>query len=256
MTRILVCNDDGVDAPGLAVLQRVAEKISSDVWVVAPDAKRTAAGAALTIARPLAIRKLRERWYSCSGTPADCVVTAMAWLFKDGQPPDLVLAGINDGRNVAEDIAYSGTLAIAREASFWGIPAIGFSRVKNPSATPQDEDILAALVGSLWRRRADWAAEGCWLSVNLPASLPAKIRQPRIGRDKIGGTAELVSQEGDVATILFPRGRPHTSVEGDENSLIDAGYLCVNRLDWRVGAPLDVGLLELVETETRQTSSR
>ncbi len=242
--RILVCNDDGIDAHGLALLHRVAQKLSSDVWVVAPEAKRTAAGASLTIGRSLAITTVKERWYSCSGTPADCIVTAMAWLFKDGAAPDLVLAGINDGRNVAEDIAYSGTLGIAREASFWGVPAIGFSRVKQPAVTSRDEDIIAALLSSLWRERKDWAAEGHWLSVNLPASLPAEIRQPRIGRDKIGRTAELVSQEGRIATIIFPRGRSHTTAEGDENSFIDAGHLCINRLNWYGETPLQSGLLD------------
>ena len=247
--RILVCNDDGIDAPGLAVLQRVAQKLSSDVWVVAPDAKRTAASNAITLARPLTIATVGERRYSCSGTPADCVVTAMAWLFRDQRKPDLVLAGINDGRNVAEDLIYSGTMAIAREATFWGVPATGLSRVKNPAITPQDEDILAGLLHSLWQTKGQWAAAGHWLSINLPSSLPAPIRQPRIGRDKIGGRAELVAEAQGVATIIVPRGRPHTTTEGDENDLIDSGFLCVNRLNWYGEDPLTQEFLHLLEAE-------
>lgn len=249
--RILVCNDDGIGAPGIAVLERVAATISADVWVVVPDAKRTAAGSSITIGRPLTIRALKERWYSCSGTPADCVVSAMAWLFKGNTLPDLVLAGINDGRNVAEDRAYSGTMGIAREATFWGVPAIGFSRVKQPAASPADEDLLAGLVTWLWRRRQDWAADGHWLSVNLPASLPAPIRQPKIGRDKIGHVAELVASEPGATTIVFPRGRPHTTTEGDENDLINAGYLCINRLNWFGDTRLDDGLLDSIEAALR-----
>jgi 5'-nucleotidase len=148
--RILVCNDDGVEAPGLARLEAAANSISDDVWVVAPEVKHSAAGASLTMAKPITMTRLGDRRYSCSGKPADCVVAAMAWLLAGDRKPDLVLAGVNDGRNVAEDLAYSGTLGIAREACFWGIPAIGFSRVKNPDIAPSDDAWLAALIASLW----------------------------------------------------------------------------------------------------------
>ena len=115
--RILLSNDDGIEAPGLARLATAASQVSDDVWIVAPEKKHTAAGPSLTMATPLAMRRLGERRYSCSGRPADCVIAACAWLFKDDRKPDLVLSGVNDGRNVAEDLAYSGTLGIAREAS-------------------------------------------------------------------------------------------------------------------------------------------
>ncbi|MCM0753241.1 hypothetical protein DEA98_25900 [Brucella pseudogrignonensis] len=81
--RILVANDDGIDAPGLDRLARAARCLSDDVWVVAPDGKRTAAGASITIGRPLTMVEHTERRYACSGTPADCVVAAMAWLLTD-----------------------------------------------------------------------------------------------------------------------------------------------------------------------------
>lgn len=242
--RILVCNDDGIDAPGLAMLESVARRLTDDVWVVAPDGKRTAASGSITIARPLAMTKHGDRRYSCSGTPADCVVTAMTWLFEQGQKPDLVLSGINDGRNVGEDLAYSGTLGIAREASFWTIPAIGISRVKNPRISPQDESWLSGMIGTIWAARDQWFDEGHWLSVNLPAELPAVIRQPRVGRDKIARTAEVVATDGDVTTLMVPRGRAHAASDGDENDLIDQGYACINRLNWFGQKALDASLLE------------
>lgn len=230
--KILICNDDGIDAPGLALLAKAARSVSDDVWTVAPDAKRTAAGPSLTIARPLTMQCVRPGWYSCSGTPADCVVTAMTWLFEGKAKPDLVLAGVNDGRNVAEDLAYSGTLGIAREAAFWGIPAIGFSRVKSPDLAAGDSEWLGTVIASLWSSRADWAMEGHWLSINLPTSLPARFRQPRIGRDKIGRRAEVLESDGDRTVITIPRGRDHASQPGDENDAIDRGYATVNRLNW------------------------
>jgi 5'-nucleotidase len=241
--RILVCNDDGVEAPGIAFLAGAARLLSDDVWIVAPDGKRTANGSSLTIARPLAMRRLAERRYACTGTPADCVVTALTWLFKDDKRPDLVLSGINDGRNVAEDLAYSGTLGIAREATFWNIPAIGFSRVKDPRVTDRDAIWLSELILRLWRSRDAWAADGHYLSINLPTALPAPIRQPRIGRDKIANAAEVISVEGDTTVLTVPRGRPHTTKAGDENDAIDSGHVTINRLVWFGEAPLATDLL-------------
>ncbi|GLU29090.1 5'/3'-nucleotidase SurE [Brucella sp. NBRC 12950] len=230
--RILVANDDGFDAPGLARLISVAEHLSDDVWVVAPDGKRTAAGASITIGRPLMMVERAERRYACSGTPADCIVTAMSWLFDGQKTPDLVLSGINDGRNVAEDLAYSGTLGIAREATFWGIPAIGFSRVKQALEKESDIKWLADFVRRIIEQREATFLEGHWLSVNLPEVLPAQIVQPSIGRDKIGTRAEVLSNAGPNTEIIIPRGRAHAAHAGDDNDLIDRGNVCINRLNW------------------------
>ncbi|VDC33640.1 5'/3'-nucleotidase SurE [Pseudogemmobacter humi] len=241
--RILVCNDDGIGAPGLVFLESVARLISGDVWVVAPEAKRTAGSGAITVARPLTITRHDERHFATSGTPADSVVVAMTWLFAGGQRPDLVLSGVNDGRNVAEDLTYSGTLGIAREASFWGIPAIGFSRVKEPVIGGEDAPWLAAFIREIWQDRADWLPEGHYLSVNLPERLPAPITEPRVGRDKIGSLAEEVSRDGARVEIIVPRGRPKTTSPGDENEAIDSGKVTVNRLCWCADVPLGPGLL-------------
>lgn len=249
--RILVSNDDGIDAPGIARLAEAARLVSDDVWIVAPEVKHTAASASLTIGQPLTMLRLGEKRYSCSGRPADCVVAAMAWLFDGEKRPDLVLSGINDGRNVAEDIAYSGTLGIAREAAFWGVPSIGLSRVKTARHGAGDAAFIAAFVAALWRRRPDWALEGHFLGVNLPETLPAAICQPRIGRDKIAGRAEIVEADGGRTVIVVPRGRPHSATPGDDNSAVDAGMVTVNRLNWFGATPLDDALLADVEAAAR-----
>ncbi|HET7412448.1 MAG TPA: 5'/3'-nucleotidase SurE [Pararhizobium sp.] len=230
--RILIANDDGIDAPGLALLERAARALSEDIWTVAPDGKRTAASSSISLDVPLTLRRLDERRYSCSGTPADCIVTAMAWLFAEERRPVLVLSGINDGRNVAEDLAYSGTLGIAREASFWGVPAVALSRVKRPELAEADLAWVEDLLKVVWQKRDEWWVEGHWLSVNLPARLPAAIVEPRIGRDKIGRTAEVVEEEGDATVLVLPRGRAHRSKAGDENDLIDKGFATINWLNW------------------------
>ncbi len=241
--RILVCNDDGIDAPGLAFLEEAARLISDDVWVVAPDAKRTAGSGAITIARPLTLTRHDAWHFSTSGTPADSVVAAMTWLFAETPKPDLVLTGVNDGRNVAEDLAYSGTLGIAREASMWGLPAIGLSRVKAPIIAEGDAPWLAAFIAEIYRNRAEWLPAGCYLSVNLPETLPAPVSQPEIGRDKIGTRAEILSQDGNCTQIIVPRGRPKTSAPGDENEAIDAGKVTLNRFCWFQRMPVAPDLL-------------
>lgn len=249
--RILLSNDDGIEAPGIAGLAEAARRVSDDVWIVAPESKHTAAGASITVGKPLTMLRLDERRYSCSGRPADCVIAAMAWLFEDGKKPDLVLSGINDGRNVGEDIAYSGTLGIAREAAFWGVPSVGFSRVKTARPGAGDAAWLAAFIATLWRRRQEWALEGHYLAVNLPEALPAAICQPRIGRDKIAGRAEIVEADGARTVIVVPRGRPHSTTPGDDNSALDAGMVTVNRLNWFGGTPLDARLLADLEAAAR-----
>ncbi|MAS13694.1 MAG: 5'/3'-nucleotidase SurE [Nitratireductor sp.] len=249
--RILISNDDGIEAPGIALAAEAASRLSGDVWVVAPDGKRTAAGPSLTIARPLTMRRLGERRYSCSGTPADCIVTSMGWLFKDDKKPDLVVAGVNDGRNVGEDLAYSGTLGVAREATFWGIPAIGFSRVKEANVRDGDAAWLARFIERLWVTRNEWSLEGHWLSVNLPADLPASVSQPSIGRDKIARKVDIVREDGDEIELVVPRGREHASRKGDENSLIAEGFATVNRLNWFGETQLAGAFMEGLRSATK-----
>ena len=125
--RILLANDDGIDAPGLALLEKVANKLSGEVWVVAPLTEQSATGHSLTLRRPLRILKRGQRRFAVDGTPTDCVLLAVNQIMKECKP-DLVLSGINQGRNVGEDMTYSGTIAAAMEATLFGIPAIALSQ--------------------------------------------------------------------------------------------------------------------------------
>jgi 5'-nucleotidase len=242
--RILVGNDDGIAAPGLAELVAAAATFDGELWIVAPERKWTAASHQLSFDQDLTLSRVGERAYACSGAPADCVVAAMTVLFADGPKPDLVLAGINDGRNVAEDIAYSGTLAIGREASFWGVPAISISRVKSASHQTGDDAALRALLRTLWKTRGEWADTGRWLAVNLPALLPAPIIQAAIGRDKIASASHVVERTPERICYRLQRGRAHASHAGDENTGIDAGNIVVVRHAWTDAAALDEGLVD------------
>ncbi len=241
--RILVCNDDGIESPGLHALAEAALSLAPDVWVIAPERKWTAASHQLTFDRDLTLSKKSERIYACSGAPADCVVAAMTVLFAEGPRPDLVLSGINDQRNVAEDIAYSGTLSIAREATFWRIPAIGISREKRGIENAEERAALSRLLLAVWERRADWAAAGHWLSINLPASLPAPLTQALMGHDKIGSASDVLDPSSDRIVYRLRRGHPGTSVPGDENAHLSAGAVTVVRQRWVADAPMPEGLL-------------
>ncbi len=241
--RILICNDDGIDAAGLAFLERAAKRLSDDVWVVAPEAKRSGASNSLTLHRPVTLARVGERRYACSGTPADCVVAAMTGLFREGSdlgpPPDLVLSGVNEGRNAAEDIAYSGTMAIAREATFWNIPALAFSRTKGiDPVTEADVVWLAGFIRTYLDRRHEWAREGHWLAFNLPRKLPAKVVPARIGRDKIANRAEILEETADRLVIRTSSARAHTTTPGDENDIIDSGHISVIWFTWLGQSPI------------------
>src|SRR5262249_25446669 len=104
--RILISNDDGINAPGLRLLEKVARGLCSDVWTVAPEQEQSGASHSLTLRRPLRIRKVGRRRYAIDGTPTDCVLLAIKSILKD-RKPTLVLSGINAGGNFGEDITYS-----------------------------------------------------------------------------------------------------------------------------------------------------
>jgi 5'-nucleotidase len=125
--RILVTNDDGIHAPGLAVAEKIARELSDDVWVVAPETEQSGASHSLTLTIPLRLRQIEDKRFAVTGTPTDCVMMGVAEIMKD-KKPDLVLSGINRGSNIADDVTYSGTIAGAMEGTALGIPSIAMSQ--------------------------------------------------------------------------------------------------------------------------------
>lgn len=124
--RILLTNDDGIRAAGLATLKQIADQLSDDVWVVAPAQEQSAASRGVSLHNPIMTRQLDDKTYSVEGTPTDCVIVAMREIMRDN-PPDLVLSGVNRGQNLAEDIGFSGTVAGALQGMQMGVPAIALS---------------------------------------------------------------------------------------------------------------------------------
>lgn len=127
--RILLTNDDGLRAPGMDVLRKIAAELSDDVWVVAPDSEQSAASRGVSLHNPVRVIKASQKVYSVTGTPTDSVILALKDVLKDGQP-DLVLSGVNRGQNIAEDITFSGTVAGALQGMQMGVPSIALSQAK------------------------------------------------------------------------------------------------------------------------------
>jgi 5'-nucleotidase len=125
--RILLTNDDGINALGLKILETIARELSDDVFVVAPETDQSGVAHSLSLSDPLRLREVSPRHFAVKGTPTDCVIMGVRKIMADRRP-DLVLSGVNRGQNVAEDVTYSGTIAGAMEGAMLGIPAIALSQ--------------------------------------------------------------------------------------------------------------------------------
>ena len=128
--RILLTNDDGIHAEGLAVLERIARTLSDDVWVVAPETDQSGLAHSLTLSEPLRLRKVSEKHFALRGTPTDCVIMGVREVLG-GKKPDLILSGVNNGANMADDVTYSGTIAGAIEGTLQGIKSFAISQAAN-----------------------------------------------------------------------------------------------------------------------------
>ena len=172
--RILLTNDDGVNARGLKFLEAAARRLSDDIWIVAPTEEQSGAGHSLTLTQPVRLRRHDERRFSVTGTPTDAVMLALAHVMKD-DPPDLILSGINRGANLAEDVTYSGTVSAAMEGALAGVRSIALSQAYSREGMG-DTVPFAAAEG--WAERvlgplvAFETPPGTLINVNFPA-LPA-----------------------------------------------------------------------------------
>jgi 5'-nucleotidase len=203
--RILVTNDDGIHAPGLAVAEKIARTLSDDVWVVAPDAEQSGASHSLTLTRPLRLRRIDERRFAVSGTPTDCVMIATTHLMEGAQPT-LLLSGVNSGINAADDVTYSGTIAGAMEGCALDIPSIALSQSYNSHDRREIPWDCAATHGpALVKRLLDigWP-QGVLMNVNFPDCPAGEVEGVEIARQ---GKRDL--QEAVIDKRVDMRGVPY-----------------------------------------------
>ena len=179
--RILLTNDDGINAPGLVTLEAIARQLSDDIWIVAPSEEQSGAGHSLTLTRPLRIRQHEERRFSVTGTPTDSVMLALGKVMD--AKPDLILSGVNRGANLAEDVTYSGTVAAAMEGTLAGIRSIALSQAYSREGVGDDVSFAAAKSwgAKVLRPLLDVALPtNTLLNVNFPATVPDAVKGVRV----------------------------------------------------------------------------
>lgn len=239
--KILLTNDDGVFAEGLRILKETFESLG-EVYVVAPDRERTAISHALTLDRPLRLRKVAERTYAVDGTPVDCIHLALSCVMPER--PSLVVSGINSGPNMGEEVVYSGTVSAAFEATFLGLPSMAVS--------------LAARQGHRYEAAAQIALKVAKeiLCRGLPRRVFLNVNVPNLGQGDIKGlkvtklgrrvfgdcVVERVDPRGNRYYWIGGADAGYEAIEGTDYSAVASGYVSVT--------PLKADLTAYEELET------
>ena len=204
--RILITNDDGIQAPGLAVLERIAAKLGDEIWVVAPETDQSGVAHSLSLNDPLRLREISERRFAVKGTPTDCVIMALRAVLEKAKP-DLVLSGVNRGQNVAEDVTYSGTIAAAMEGTILGVPSIALSQAYGAATGRKN---------LFWETAEAHAPEviGKILAEGIPKDILVNINFPDCPAADVAGTAVTVQGKRDSELLRLDarvdgRGNPY-----------------------------------------------
>ncbi len=239
--RILITNDDGINAPGLDVLTEIATAIAGpkgEVWTVAPAFEQSGVGHCISYTHPMMIAKLGPNRYAAEGSPADCVLAALYDVLQ-GAKPDLVLSGVNRGNNAAENTLYSGTIGGAMEAALQGLPAIALSQFLGPGTEDLADPFEAArthgtaLVRSLLDKGI-WTQDDyrVFYNVNFPPCAAAAVKGARVApqgfrRDTAFGVEPHMSPSG--RKFLWIKGGPqHTPTAPGSDAAVNLdGYISV-----------------------------
>jgi 5'-nucleotidase len=233
---VLLTNDDGIDAPGLAVLEAVAATLAREVWVVAPEHDQSGTSHSISLHSPLRFSRQGERRFGVGGTPGDCVVMGVRHLMLDA-PPDLVLAGINRGGNLGVETVFSGTVGAAMAGMLLGLPSIALSQTFRDREAVR-WDTARALAPGVIRRLLEvgWNEQAC-LNVNFP-DIPAELAGPltltRQGAGlvkRIDVVAHTDPRGFDYHWLTFHRGAGQ-DLPDSEASVIAAGGISVTPLQF------------------------
>lgn len=242
--RILITNDDGINAPGLEVLTAIAHEIAGpngQVWTVAPAFEQSGVGHCISYTHPMMIAKLAERRYAAEGSPADCVLAGF-YDVLGGAKPDLVLSGVNRGNNAAENVLYSGTIGGAMEAALQGVPAIALSQFMGPGTdgldSPFDSAMThgAALVRSLLTKGI-WTNDDyrVFYNVNFPPVSGARTKGTRVAaqgfrRDTAFGVEPHQSPSGRKFLWIKGGQQQTPTLPGTDAAVNLEGYISVTPL--------------------------
>ena len=231
--KILLTNDDGIFAPGLAAIYKQLIKLG-DVTVAAPDTSRSGAGHSITYRHPLVANKVDINGlfngYSVQGSPADCVKLACMQLHDD--PIDLLVAGINNGANVGINVYYSGTVAAAMEGAFLGIPAVAMSLSVEAPGVPGDFEKAAAHCAKILKKLMP-IENGCVINVNIPQLSRGEPKGVRIvPQSSTGFNESYVEKTNEQGQIVFQLTGDHHVVDGTptDTTSLEAGYITITAL--------------------------
>lgn len=226
---ILVSNDDGYLAPGLAALASKLSEVAK-VTVVAPDRNRSAASNSLTLTMPLRVEQMENGFFSVDGTPTDCVHLAITGLLEE--EPNLVFSGINNGENMGDDILYSGTVAAATEGRFLGLPSIALSM---NSSTPEYFETGATIAVQLLNQLLiNELPADTILNVNIPDIPLSKIKGLKVTRLGQRHRSEPVIEARDPRNNKIywvgPPGAQQDAGEGTDFYAVEHGYVSITPL--------------------------
>lgn len=200
--RVLLTNDDGIHAHGIGALEQIAREFTDDIWVCAPATEQSGKSQSLSLHEPIELFDHGPQRFAAGGTPTDCVIVAMEYLFKDEKKPDVVLSGINMGSNLAEDVCYSGTVSAAVEATLMGVPSIAFSQRLNHGAANWDTPLKWG--PAVLRRIASVALPpNVLVSVNFPCRDPDEVKGVTVCPMGVGKST------GGLGARINPRGQPY-----------------------------------------------
>lgn len=203
--RVLLTNDDGINAPGLYVLEKIAAQLSDDIWICAPSEEQSGAGHSLSLNRPVRLREHAPKRFSVTGTPTDAVTLALRKVLPG--KPDLILSGVNRGANLGDDITYSGTVAAAIEGALAGIRSIALSQVYSKETLADDVPFDAAEAWGTKVLRPLLDApfpERTLVNVNFPPRIAADVEGIRVVRQGFHDYGR-----GTVVEGKDPRGYPY-----------------------------------------------
>ncbi|HEV2272774.1 MAG TPA: 5'/3'-nucleotidase SurE [Acidobacteriaceae bacterium] len=234
LERVLLTNDDGIDAPGLAVLADVARSIAREVWIAAPEHDQSGTSHSLSLHEPVRSSRQGERRFGVSGTPADCVVMAVRFLMGE-RPPDLILSGINRGTNLGIETVFSGTVGAAMTGMLLGIPSIALSQAFT-APNPVKWETARALAPEVIRRlvTTGWSPQAC-LSVNFPDVVAEEAGPLTPSRQGVGlvDSISVVSRTDprglDYHWLQFRR-IPRGDAEDTETAILQQGGIPVTPL--------------------------
>jgi len=202
--RILITNDDGIHAPGLKACEQIARTLSDEIWIVAPETDQSGVSHSLSLNDPLRLREVGARHFAVKGTPTDCVIMGARHIMK--QKPDLVLSGVNRGRNAAEDVTYSGTVAGAMEGTVLGIRSFALSQAYAAASRPAPYwDTAIKFAPDLIKRV---------LALGIPKDVLVNVNFPDCPPEEVAGIAITAQGKRDQELLRIEprrdgRGNPY-----------------------------------------------